>query len=141
MIWSALRGNMQPFLGTPLVVAHQGEHKAPRPYRLRFFMPTTMSTSWHWSPKRVIAFEELGELMGQLEQPIMSQACESRKVHRLSRKGVHSSEWKRPAPVVILGDDIVSSTGGPVAVRKGGDEFATRYEHKRTSFVLQTTAV
>lgn len=39
------------------------------------------------------------------------------KVQRLSRKGVHSSEWKRVAPA--MGDDIVWSAWGHAAARNG----------------------
>jgi hypothetical protein len=64
--------------------------------------------------------------MEQLDQPIMSQASENWKVHRLFRKEVHSSEWKRPAPLLnIMGDDIVSPIGEPVAARKGGVSLAS----------------
>lgn len=47
---------------------------------------------------------------------ILSQALLG-KVQRLSRNGVHSSEWKCEAPV-IQGDDIVSSIWQHIAVHK-----------------------
>lgn len=47
---------------------------------------------------------------------ILSQALFG-KVQRLSRNGVHSSEWKCEAPV-LQGDDIVSSIWQHIAVHK-----------------------
>lgn len=50
-----------------------------------------------------------GELRGYPERTILSQAFHESelKVQRLSRKGVHSSEWKRHALSQSDIDDIV----------------------------------
>jgi len=57
---------------------------------------------------------------------ILSQARESEKVQRLSRKGVGPSGSKRHPS--RTDEDIVSSAWRHAAAQKGGNELATRFE-------------
>lgn len=59
-------------------------------------------------------------------QTILSQARESEKVQRLSRKGVGPSGSKRHPS--RTDEDIVSSAWRHAAALKGGNELATRFE-------------
>lgn len=61
-------------------------------------------------------YEKPREFRGTPYGTILSQALYG-KVQRLSRNGVHSSEWKREAPD-FQGDDIVSSMQQCIAVHK-----------------------
>lgn len=82
-----------------------------------------MSTSWHWSPKQVIAFEEPGELMEQLDQPIMSQASQEEGASTIPQ-GSRTKRFEAPGPTVVVGDDIVSSAWEHAAVYEDGISLA-----------------
>ena len=57
------------------------------------------------------------------------------KVQRLSRKGVHSSEWKQAAPE--MGEDIVYPIWRHIEVHKRtGQELATLVEYKSLEIIL-----